>query len=120
MNLRVPIVFPARRLNVSFSKASFWHYFLVIIVMSNKSSKSPSGENREEKNEHIRDQEIEKKDVQQKNGHIKSGVSRQGLQENLSNRGYQEDQPHQPVRTSGSTKKDQESLPTGEPDANGN
>lgn len=39
-------------------------------------------------------------------------------QPNLQNRGLQEDHPHNPVRTTGSTKKDQETMPTGEPDPN--
>ncbi len=37
-------------------------------------------------------------------------------QPNLQNRGIQEDHPENPVRTTGSTRKDQETLPTGEPD----
>ncbi len=37
-------------------------------------------------------------------------------QPNQQNRGFEEDHPGNPVRTTGSTKKDQETLPTGEPD----
>ncbi|MBO9571476.1 MAG: hypothetical protein J7497_04625 [Chitinophagaceae bacterium] len=61
--------------------------------MTNKSSKSPSGEERESKTTFIREE-----------------------QPNLQNRGLQEDHPNNPVRTTGSTRKDQETLPTGEPD----
>ena len=80
--------------------------------MTNKSSKSPTGEEREQKNEYIRDQEVKQKG---NTGGSKSGLS-PGKQENLSNRGYEEDQPHNPVRSSDPTKKDQEKMPAGEPD----
>ena len=82
--------------------------------MANKSSKSPTGEDREQRNEHIREQEVEKQDITPN-----SGITGRGpkvRQENLQNRGYQEDQPGNPVRSSGSLKKEQESPPTGEPD----
>ena len=82
--------------------------------MANKSSKSPSGEDREQRNEHIREQEVEKQDITANSG-IK-GSKPDARQENLENRGYEEDQPGNPVRNSGSLKKDQETLPTGEPD----
>ncbi len=82
--------------------------------MANKSSKSPSGEDREQPNEHIREQEVEKEDVKANSGTQGSKPDRK--QENLQNRGLQEDQPGNPIRSTGSTKKDQESLPTGEPD----
>ena len=89
--------------------------------MANKSGKSPSGENRTQSEGHLKNQEANKND--KKNILKKSGVSKaqaevRGKQENLSNRGYEEDQPHNPIRNSGSTRKDQETLPTGEPDAN--
>lgn len=84
--------------------------------MANKSSKSPSGEAREEPNEHIREQGIESQDIEQNTGVPRSNPK--GNQENLQNRGYQEDQPGNPVRNTGSVKKEQESLPTGEPDPN--
>lgn len=82
--------------------------------MANKSSKSPSGEAREEPNEHIREQEVEKQDITANSGI--PGSKPAARQENLQNRGFQEDQPQNPVRTTGSMKKDQESPPTGEPD----
>lgn len=82
--------------------------------MSNKSSKSPSGEEREQPNEHIRAQEVEKQDIRIEGGDVRNYPATN--QENLKNRGYQEDQPHNPVRNTGSLKKDQETLPTGEPD----
>jgi len=85
--------------------------------MPNKSSKSPSGEDREQRNEHIRGQEVEKQDITANSG-IKAS-KRTARQENLENRGYQEDQPGNPVRSSGSLKKEQESPPTGEPDPHG-
>jgi hypothetical protein len=84
--------------------------------MANKSSKSPTGEDREQPNEHIRKQEVEKKDIKDNTGVPESKAGKRGKQENLANRGYDEDQPGNPVRSSGSMKKDQESLPTGEPD----
>ena len=82
--------------------------------MANKSSKSPSGEDREAPNEHIRPQEVEKKDVTANAGVPPSKPP--ANQENLKNRGIREDQPGNPVRTTGSMRKDQEILPTGEPD----
>jgi hypothetical protein len=82
--------------------------------MTNKSSKSPTGEDREQPNEHIRDQKVEKQDISQNTGTPPSNPK--GNQENLKNRGYQEDQPGNPVRNTGSTASEQESLPTGEPD----
>jgi hypothetical protein len=82
--------------------------------MANKSSMSPSGEDREQSNEHIRDQGVEKKDIVKNSGIPPSKPP--ANQENLKNRGYEEDQPHNPVRNTGSTRKEQESLPTGEPD----
>jgi hypothetical protein len=62
----------------------------------------------------MRKQEIEKEDVKSNAGTPPSKPA--ANQENLKNRGFQEDQPHNPVRTTGSTKKDQEIMPTGEPD----
>jgi hypothetical protein len=82
--------------------------------MSNKSSKSFTGEEREQPNEHVRKQEVEAQDL--KANASPAPTNPKGNQENLKNRGYQEDQPGNPVRNTGSLKKDQESLPTGEPD----
>jgi hypothetical protein len=96
------------------SAASFWHYFFSSVSMANKSSKSPSGEEREQSNEHIRKQEVEAQDIKTNAGIPRA--NRKAKQENLQNRGYEEDQPHNPVRNSGSTKREQETLPTGEPD----
>jgi len=84
--------------------------------MSNKSSKSPSGETREQPNEHMLRQEVEEQDIAANAGVPESNQVAE--QENLKNRGYEEDQPKNPVRSTGSTRKDQESLPTGEPDPN--
>jgi hypothetical protein len=84
--------------------------------MSNKSSKSPSGEAREQPNEHIREQGIEKQDIKNNSGVPKTNPK--GKQENLQNRGYEEDQPKNPVRNNG-LKKDQENMPAGEPEKNG-
>jgi len=83
--------------------------------MANKSSKSPSGEDREQPNEHIREQEVEKQDIKANTGN--PGSKPVAKQENLQNRGFQEDQPNNPVRNTGSMGKEQENLPTGEPDA---
>jgi hypothetical protein len=85
--------------------------------MANKSSKSPTGEDREERNEFIREQEIEKQDITDNSGIPKSKPD--ARQENLENRGYMEDQPGNPIRSSGSLKKEAESPPTGEPDSHG-
>jgi hypothetical protein len=82
--------------------------------MANKSSKSPSGEDREAPSEYLRKQEIETEDVKSNSGTPPSKPV--ANQENLKNRGFQEDQPHNPVRSTGSTSKDQEIMPTGEPD----
>ena len=82
--------------------------------MANKSSKSFTGEDREQPNEHIRNQEIEKEDITRNSGEPASNPV--ANQENLKNRGFQEDQPENPVRNTGSMKSEQESLPTGEPD----
>lgn len=88
--------------------------------MSNKSSKSPSGEEREH-NPHIRQGGVEKEDVAGHSGKgTGSGSDRNKEQENLQNRGIQEDQPKNPVRSTGSTGKEQENLPTGEPDGKEN
>jgi hypothetical protein len=86
--------------------------------MTNKSSKSPSGEDREH-NEHIRNQGVEKDDILKNSEPVKTSASQKqatASQPNQQNRGFQEDQPGNPVRTTGSTSKDQEILPTGEPD----
>lgn len=86
--------------------------------MSNKSSKSPSGEDREH-NEHIRNQEVEKEDIQKNSEPAQVNASQKqatAKQPNQQHRGFEEDQPGNPVRTTGSTQKDQETLPTGEPD----
>lgn len=82
--------------------------------MANKSSKSFTGEDREAGNEHIREQEIESQDIKANSGTAASNPK--GNQENLKNRGYEEDQPHNPVRSNGSMKQEHESPPTGEPD----
>ncbi len=84
--------------------------------MANKSSKSATGEEREQENAHIRDQEVEKKDILRHSGVPEKSGKERNDQENLKNRGFQEDHPDHPVKTTGSTRKDQETLPTGEPD----
>ena len=84
--------------------------------MSNKSSKSPTGEDREQKNPHQRKTEEQGKQAQAETPKS-SGGQKGPKQENLSNRGYEEDQPRNPVRSTGSMNNNQESLPTGEPEA---
>ncbi len=84
--------------------------------MANKSSKSPTGESRESSDTHLEPQEIQKEDIQQHTQPAPAGPSRKGKQENLKNRGFEEDHPKNPVRSTGSTDKHQETLPTGEPD----
>ena len=89
--------------------------------MSNKSSKSPTGEDRAHDPE-IRQQEVERDDILKHSG-TASPTSQEAKdavkqQPNQQNRGFQEDHPDNPVRTTGSTAPDQEILPTGEPDPN--
>ncbi len=85
--------------------------------MENKSSKSPSGEDRDQKNKHIRDQEVHRKNTG-KNSDVPDADKKVANSESTSNRGYEEDQPNNPVRSTGSTGKEQDNLPTGEPNAN--
>jgi|GEM_PF-6783948 len=87
--------------------------------MANKSSKSPSGEERDQDNEYMRDQEPEAKDVKD-SPEVCFPKMAPKKQENTANRGYEEDQPHNPVRSVDSSITDQEKLPAGEPDKNGN
>ena len=82
--------------------------------MSNKSSKSPTGEDREQQDPHFRKEEEQGKQAQAQTP--KTGGRAIPKHESNSNRGYDEDQPNNPVRSTGSLKKSQESLPTGEPD----
>lgn len=84
--------------------------------MTNKSSKSPSGEDRESGNPDLRKEGINADDIQKNTAPVEPEGTRMGQQENLKNRGVQEDQPGNPVRGSGSTSKDQESGPAGEPE----
>jgi hypothetical protein len=86
--------------------------------MANKSSKSPSGEDREH-DEHIRNHGVEKEDISKNTRPASASASQKeatAKQPNQQNRGFEEDQPGNPVRTTGSTSRDQEILPTGEPD----
>lgn len=83
--------------------------------MANKSSHSPSGEDREHGNPDLREEGITREDIQQNTDPVQPEGSRYGEQENLKNRGLQEDQPHNPVRGTGSVAKEQESGPAGEP-----
>ena len=85
--------------------------------MSNKSSISPTGEDRESGNPDVRKEGVTRGDILKNTEPAQSGPSRMGDQENLKNRGVQEDQPENPVRGTGSTAEEQESGPTGEPDA---
>ena len=85
--------------------------------MANKSSKSPTGETRGNQELHMRKEEPEAQDIM-KSGPSPDPDARMGKQENLTNRGFQEDQPKNPVRSTGSMSKDQETGPTGEPDRN--
>jgi hypothetical protein len=83
--------------------------------MASKASKSPSGEDREQKNVHKRKPEEQGKQAQADSPRTPS--AKPPKHETNSNRGYDEDQPGNPIRSTGSIKKEQESLPTGEPDA---
>lgn len=84
--------------------------------MANKSSRSNSGEGRDQP-AHRRVEEVTKEDILKNSGEFKStDESREGRQENLSNRGYEEDQPGEPVRSSGSLAAEDQQQPAGEPD----
>ena len=83
--------------------------------MANKSSRSYSGEEPNQP-EHRRPNEVEGEDIQKNSGSY-NPVKPSGKQENLKNRGYQEDQPGQPVRNT-SGRDDQKDVPAGEPDRN--
>lgn len=87
--------------------------------MTNKSSKSFTGEDREQPNKYIRTEGVEKKDIKENVAPAKAGKSREGKQENLKNRGFEEDQPDNPVRNTGSLAKNQQDDPAGEPEKNG-
>lgn len=84
--------------------------------MSNKSSKSFDGQDREQGNPAQRKTGVEADDVRDNTGEYVSQGTRMGEQENLKNRGVQEDQPGNPVRNSGSTAAQDQEAPTGEPD----
>ena len=83
--------------------------------MANKSSRSYSGE---EPNQpvHRRENEVEAEDIQKNSGSYKPAKG-PANQENLKNRGYQEDQPGQPVRNTAGPD-EQKNVPAGEPDKN--
>lgn len=84
--------------------------------MSNKSSKSADGQDREQGNPNLRKEGVEAGEIKKNAGEFQPSGNRQGEQENLKNRGFQEDQPDNPVRNSGSIDEaDQQEL-TGEPD----
>lgn len=83
--------------------------------MANKSSRSFSGEEPNQ-DPHHRDTGVEEEDIRGNAGSFEPGPGRQGSQENLKNRGYQEDQPGQPVRNSGGIN-EQKDTPAGEPEA---
>ena len=81
--------------------------------MASKSSKSPSGEDREQQDLHKRKPEEQGKQAQADTR--QTPTPKAPKHETNSNRGYDEDQPHNPIRGTGSLRKDQESNPTGEP-----
>lgn len=84
--------------------------------MSKKSSKSPSGEGRDQP-DHLRQENITEEDINDNSGNYQPHDTRMGKQENLSNRGYDEDQPGEPIRSSGSLKEEDQQAPAGEPEA---
>lgn len=83
--------------------------------MSKKSSKSPSGEGRDQP-DHLRQENITEEDIKTNSSDFQPQGTRRGTQENLSNRGYDEDQPGEPIRSSGSLKKEDQQAPAGEPE----
>lgn len=89
-------------------------FLLSYIKMANKSSRSNSGEEPKQP-VHRRDTGIEQEDIRENSSEFISGKSRQGQQENLKQRGYEEDQPSQPVRNIGNVN-EQSDKPAGEPE----
>jgi len=87
--------------------------------MTNKSSKSFTGEDREQPSKYMRTEGVEKKDIEENTAPASAGKSREGKQENLKNRGFEEDQPGNPVRNTGSLAPNQQKGPAGEPEKNG-
>ncbi len=83
--------------------------------MANKSGKSFSGEDRTQP-DHIRKEGIEKEEINENTGIPQSKGSRVGEQGNLQNRGFQEEQPENPVRNSGSLNRENQQDPAGEPE----
>ena len=81
--------------------------------MANKSSRSNSGEEPGQP-EHRRPSGVEEEDIRKNSGSYKPQKPA-GNQENLKNRGYQEDQPGQPLRNT-SGRDDQKDVPAGEPE----
>jgi hypothetical protein len=81
--------------------------------MSNKSSRSNSGE---EPNQpaHRRENSVDADDVRKNSGSFQPSQGA-GNQENQKNRGYEEDQPGQPVRNTAG-RDDQKNTPAGEPE----
>lgn len=84
--------------------------------MANKSSKSFDGQDREQGNSNLRKTGVEADEIQENSTEFEAQGTRMGEQENLKNRGFQEDQPGNPVRNTGSTKSVDQTMPTGEPD----
>ncbi|HSB94236.1 MAG TPA: hypothetical protein VLC28_14025 [Flavitalea sp.] len=83
--------------------------------MANKSSRSNSGEEPDQP-VHRRPEGVEEEDIKKNSGSYQPQKGARE-QENLKNRGYQEDQPGQPVRNT-SGRDDQKDVPAGEPDEN--
>lgn len=83
--------------------------------MASKASKSPTGEDREQQDPFQRKNEEQGKQAQAATPKS-TNTSTAPKHETNANRGYDEDQPHNPIRSTGSLSKSQESLPTGEPD----
>lgn len=81
--------------------------------MSNKSSRSNSGEEPNQP-EHRRENGVEADDVRKNAGSGRTAKPAAN-QENLKNRGYEEDQPGQPVRNTAG-RDEQQNVPAGEPE----
>jgi len=81
--------------------------------MSNKSSRSPSGEEPNQP-EHRRENGVDEKDVRNNAGSFDSTDSPRN-QENQQNRSYEEDQPGQPIRNTAG-RDEQKNTPAGEPE----
>ncbi len=100
----------APQLNSKTEKASRHHFFSLVLkeqIMPKSTDLPPNQDQKKYQQEETTD--LGKRGFDQGEGQGGSESNYKPRQENLSNRGYQEDQPGNPVRTTGSNREDQES-----------